>query len=207
MPQCVAFSLLMPRSIGVAEWLELVTLIHVPQRTEYSRFFFFFNNIRICFTWMAPRAARKLYPISRGLLHGWQVWIWISGPAGEKPWDKPRMKTHPRSTGSYPVRTRVQTCYLPFSAARGLVSPTLTTQPQSRLNIAGSNSSSHWVATRGSGGRFQCGLWYGFSHAGQLIQIVILSPVEKPPSIWGTTFLAAFGASTSKQFRIEIDVK
>ena len=42
------------------------------------------------------------------------------------------MKTHPRSTGSYPVRTRVRTCYLPFSAACGLVSPTLTTQPQSR---------------------------------------------------------------------------
>ena len=78
------------------------------------------------------RQQETLYPYTRGLLHGWQVWIWISGPAGEKPWDKPWMKTHPRSTGSYPVRTRVRTCYLPFSVARGLVSPTLTTQPQSR---------------------------------------------------------------------------
>ena len=77
------------------------------------------------------RQHESCIPISRGLLHGWQVWIWISGPAREKPWDKPRIKTHPRSTGSYPVRTRVRTCYLPFSVARGLVSPMLTTQPQS----------------------------------------------------------------------------
>ena len=33
-----------------------------------------------------------------------------------------------------PVATQSErTCYLPFSVARGLVSPTLTTQPQSRL--------------------------------------------------------------------------
>ena len=80
------------------------------------------------------RQQGTLYPYMRGLLHGWQVWIWISGPAGEKPWDKPRMKTHPRFTSSYPVRARVQTCYLPFSVACGLVSPTLTTQPQLVVN-------------------------------------------------------------------------
>ena len=51
---------------------------------------------------MAPKAAHKLHPISRGLLHGWHVWIWISGPAGKKLWDKPRMKTPPVATHSKP---------------------------------------------------------------------------------------------------------
>ena len=45
------------------------------------------------------------------------------------------MKTHPRSTVSYPVRTRVRTCYLPFSVACGLASPTLTTQPQTVITV------------------------------------------------------------------------
>ena len=27
------------------------------------------------------RQQETLYPYTRGLLHGWQVWIWISGPA------------------------------------------------------------------------------------------------------------------------------
>ena len=72
--------------------------------------------------WMAPKAARKLNPKS-GVLE-----IWTSGPAVEKPLDKPRIKTHPRYTCSYPARNRVQTCYFQFSAAHELASPTVTTQ-------------------------------------------------------------------------------
>ena len=41
--------------------------------------------------------------------------------------DKPWVKTHPRSTASYPVPT-----YLPFSVACGQVSPTLTTRLHTR---------------------------------------------------------------------------
>ena len=55
---------------------------------------------------MAPRAAWKLYSHIEGLLHGWQVWIWISLPAGEKPWDKLRMKTHWSGILSYVMSNR-----------------------------------------------------------------------------------------------------
>ena len=102
-----------------------------------------FSLYEIYFTWMTPKAARNtvsLYegasPRVTGLNLDQQI---ESGPTGEKPWDKPQMKTHPRSTGSYLVRTRVRTCYLPFSVARGLVSPMLTTQPQSRLLVRSDN--------------------------------------------------------------------
>ena len=87
----------------------------------------------------------KIYSLFEIVLCGWPQrqhescipcqggFFWIRGPADEKQWDKPRMKTHSRSIGSYLARTRVRTCYHPFSATHGLVSPTLSTQPQSWL--------------------------------------------------------------------------